>query len=272
MSLEQLALHNMETRFVDNPCRGIVLGANQEGHLVQLAWIMGRSENSQNRIYVVEDGVVKTKAFDPSKVKDPSLIIYNVMRAHGNVHIVSNGDQTDTIYENFDTSEESFSEGFYKALSTRFCEPDQPVFTPRISGYQHFIRAHMSILKANPFARQPWNEAMASAEARTPEEKLEIVENKTGMKKDAFPTVRQFFSFPLSPGYGYCLTTYQPGSKELPSFDGEPFVVPITGALEDTMQQFWQALEPQWRVALVGKEMSDGTYRIAEPINKHKVA
>ena len=91
--LEQEALKNMELRFVDNPCRGVVTGMNGNGEPVQISWIMGRSSNSQNRVYVAEKekGLLRTEAADPSKVEDPSLIIYNAMRSINKAHIVSNG-------------------------------------------------------------------------------------------------------------------------------------------------------------------------------------
>ncbi|HYH02118.1 MAG TPA: IMP cyclohydrolase, partial [Bacillota bacterium] len=112
------------------PGRGIVLGMTPDRqNLVQVYWIMGRSANSRNRIFEVENGFVKTKAFDEAKLEDPSLIIYYPARDHQDLHIITNGDQTDTIYK-------ALQEGasFEKVLATRVFEPDAPNYTPRISG------------------------------------------------------------------------------------------------------------------------------------------
>ncbi len=289
MELEKLAQQNMQTRFVDNPCRGIVLGLNQDGKAIQLAWIMGRSENSQNRVYVLDNSTLRTEAADPSRVKDPSLIIYNVMRSGPEkTHIVGNGDQNDSVYDGI-TSLGCYSspaQAFYGALGTRFCEPDAPTFTPRITGYQLAYEpqsATMSILKACSAAKERWKEFMAHASITVEEFRREGVSEEQAVAaydmevslqsrlgRLAFPTQRMFFEMPLIRGYGYCLTTYKPGSTELNSFGGEPFVVPLAGELEEVMQTFWDVLEPQWKVALAGKIFKDKEVRFAEPINKYK--
>lgn len=285
--LEKIAQQNMESRFVDNPCRGFVMGRNGT-HSVQLSWIMGRSENSQNRIYVVDGDTVKTQAADPSKVKDPSLIIYNAMRVSGDPrvvipkHIVSNGDQTDTVWDLFEDNPEHWTppcEKFSKALRERHCEPDAPIFTPRITGYSSTGNIgdmmYVSILKADPFARAKWVEATKlclPGAYGSMEQHHAAMRSETGLDVKAFPTVRQTFELPTLPfGLGYCVTTYAPGdSKNLPSFEGEPFVVPTDDTLEGLMKRFWNKLDERWRVAVAGKEIyEDGLHRIAEPINKH---
>ncbi len=260
MSLEDLAQKNMETRFVDNPCRGIVLGlCHENGKQMQIYWIMGRSENSQNRIFVGENGILRTEAADPSKVKDPSLIIYNAMRFNGynGAHVVSNGDQTDTLYDGF--KHRCKPGRFRKALAKRYCEPDAPVFTPRISGYQHPASANMvflSILKADQAAKEAWLEKG----------------KESGYNPNEFPTARYFFESPVSRGFGYCLTTYKEGtSKTLDSFEGEPFIVPLKGSLEEAMGSFWNRLEQQWRVSLGGVEFSGNpSRRINQPYTLHE--
>lgn len=284
MSLDKLAEKNMRTRFVQNPCRGIVIGMNNLGRVVQMSWIMGRSENSQNRVYVVkkEDGVVRTEAADPSKVKDPRLIIYNAMLSKdcfGLAHIVSNGDQTDTIADSFGMSDVHFGT-FVQALEHRHCEPDAPIFTPRISGYVHYDSgveyAHMSILKADPVARKLWLDAierngLKPSDFPNADEFNRKVSESSTLHYQRFPTLHQFFKLPLRLGFGYCLTTYQPGfPQELRSFEGEPFLVPLPHSLEENMNLFWHELNPDWRVSLAGKEIStfDGSYWVAEPINK----
>ena len=127
------------------PGRGIVLGKSADGQKAVIAYfIMGRSENSRNRIFVEEDGGLRTQAFDPAKLKDPSLVIYWPVRKFGAATIVTNGDQTDTIYE-FLAAEKTFEE----ALRMRTFEPDPPILTPRISGLVHKDGSYrLSILKS----------------------------------------------------------------------------------------------------------------------------
>ena len=255
----------------DNPCRGIVLGLGENGAQMQISWIMGRSENSQNRVYTAENGVLKTEAADPSKVKDPSLIIYNVMRSVDDFHIVSNGDQTDTAVQalspipltsfSLRTSPEDL---FFGAMRTRYCEPDAPNFTPRITGYQDSRQTDvvsLSVLKSDHFAKARWIETEARIKAG----------DTTRVHKDSkseFPTLGDEFTRTLEPGFGYMLTTYMPGSKELPSFQGEPLLVPIRGSLENVMRYFWGALDSTFRVSVGGKEITPAGFRYAAPINR----
>jgi len=294
MLLEDLAQKNMETEFVDNPCRGIVLGMNEDGLLMQLAWIMGRSDNSKNRVYIAEDDVLRTEPADPSKVKDPRLIIYTAMGSvfdadKVSAHIVSNGVQTDTIYERFarDIVENKglgSPDSFNRSLRTHYCEPDPIIFTPRISGYQVTDEkgmVYIAILKAEPSAREKWIRTIE--EHNLKREDFEDndafnakVSELSGLDHNAFPTLREFFEMPIAPGFGYCFTTYDPNdSKNLPSFTGEPVLVPIKGEVENVMETYWNALEPEWKVALGGKAFSADNpswYRMVKPINtKHKV-
>ncbi len=134
------------------PGRGIVIGKTKDGKKAAIAYfIMGRSENSRNRVFVEDGEGIRTQAFDPSKLSDPSLIIYAPVRVLGNKTIVTNGDQTDTIYELMDKQQT-----FEQALRTREFEPDAPNFTPRISGILHIENGSynyaMSIAYSNPIA------------------------------------------------------------------------------------------------------------------------
>jgi len=256
-SLESIADENVKSRFVDNPCRGIVLGMDPRCNLVQLAWIMGRSENSQNRVYVVEGSSVRTEAADPSKVKDPSLIIYNVMSESNGAHIVSNGDQTDTVAELF-AGEKPSVYGFERALGKRYCEPDVPVATPRITGFQVAgdERAYLSILRCSGDARRLWVETAGQfneKDFKSKEEYFAAVQAKCGLDRNRMPTERHNFVKQLEPGFGYCFTTYRPGSKELPSFEGEPFVVPVLDVVVDSMKNIFDRLDERWRVSICGK-------------------
>ena len=297
MSVKEQMQKNIETRFVDNPCRGIIVGRLQSKDLVQLAWIMGRSDNSKNRVYVKQRGMLMTTAADPKKVEDPSLIIYTVMRQMTEVegaqpvhHIVSNGDQTDSIIEYFrDTGMLFFSaQIFYDALSRRFCEPDPSTFTPRITGYQSLYspdKVFMSVLAPEPAAKELWIAAEATSglkiddfrspgkkESEARKEYNDEIASRSGLDYTRFPTIRKFYELPLQNGTGYCLTTYKEGnSKGLDAFVGDPFLVPIVGnSVEDVMNYFWEKLEPEWKVAMGGKQMNDTRMYIAEPINRFK--
>ena len=131
------------------PGRGIVIGKTKDGKKAVTAYfIMGRSSNSRNRVFVIEGEGIRTEAFDPSKLEDPSLIIYAPVRVLGNKTIVTNGDQTDTIYEGMDKQLT-----FEQSLRSREFEPDGPNYTPRISGVMHIENGTynyaMSILKSN---------------------------------------------------------------------------------------------------------------------------
>ena len=131
------------------PGRGIIIGKSPNGkYAVTAYFIMGRSENSRNRVFVEDGEGIRTQAFDPSKLSDPSLIIYAPVRVLGNKTIVTNGDQTDTIYELMDKQQT-----FEQSLRTREFEPDAPNYTPRISGIMHVENGEynyaMSILKSN---------------------------------------------------------------------------------------------------------------------------
>ena len=158
-------IYNLENLLKENsyPGRGIVIGKSADGKSALIAYfIMGRSENSRNRIFEEFENGMRTKAFDESKLTDPSLIIYNPYLAYGDIDIITNGDQTNTIYD-FVTNDASDPFAFEAALNTREFEPDAPNFTPRISGicYYDFDKADftykMSILKSadgNPEACQ----------------------------------------------------------------------------------------------------------------------
>ena len=177
------------------PGRGIVLGKSKDGKKAVIAYfIMGRSANSRNRIFEENDrGGIRTKAFDESKMEDPSLIIYNpVLKIDGKT-IVTNGDQTDTIYDHM-------KEGFcyHHALVTREFEPDAPNYTPRISG----------VVKPNG------------------DYNLSILKSNLGMPE----CVRYFFEYPAHPGMGHFIHTYEHDGDPIPSFEGEPTPVEIDGS------------------------------------------
>jgi hypothetical protein len=209
------------------PGRGIVIGLTPDGtRLVQVYWIMGRSENSRNRIFVQEDnGFLRTEAKDPAKLTDPSLIIYYPVRHTGGAHIVTNGDQTDTIYEALNNGG-----SFEQALTTRTFEPDAPNYTPRISGLVDLnnkqCQYKLSILKTN---------------AGNPEQ-----------------TLRQFFHYEQGiAGYGHCIHTYSEDGNPLPSFQGEPKLVPVYDEIEHTVNAFWDRLNEENKISLLVKTIAN---------------
>jgi IMP cyclohydrolase len=209
------------------PGRGLVLGrAACGGGWLQLYWIMGRSPNSRNRVFVAEAGRLRTEPFDASAVADPSLILYDAMLEVDGVHIVSNGDQTRTIAEAIGAGG-----SFESALATREREPDAPHYTPRISGIIDLrggeARLALGILKAHA--------------------------------ADPSRTDRAFFR-PAQPpaGLGLGLFTYRGDGEPLPSFEGEPLWLPLPGDAEAVLAHYWQALDAENRVALAVKHIPAG--------------
>jgi len=204
------------------PGRGIVIGQTPDGaKMVQVYWIMGRSENSRNRVFVQEGETVRTAPFDESKVKDPSLIIYNCTRVAGKAHIVTNGDQTDTIFD-------ALGKGgsFETALDTREFEPDAPNFTPRISGVVDFAD------ELNAY-------------------KLGILKT---VGNDPERPVRQYFSFASAiPGAGHFIATYSGDGSPLPSFSGEPQLVEIPAEIDAAADLYWKSLNEDNRVSMLVK-------------------
>ena len=201
------------------PGRGIVVGKSADGkYAVTAYFIMGRSENSRNRVFVEEGRGIRTQAFDPSKLSDPHLIIYAPVRVLGNKLIVTNGDQTDTIYELMD---KQFT--FEQSLRTREFEDDAPNYTPRISGILRFEDAGfnyaMSILKSangNPDSCQRYTFAYAN---------------------------------PIA-GEGHFIHTYMGDGSPLPSFEGEPKLVEIKGSIDEFTDMLWNNLNADNKVSL----------------------
>lgn len=221
------------------PGRGIVIGKSADGkYAVTAYFIMGRSGNSRNRVFVEEGEGIRTQAFDPSKLEDPSLIIYAPVRVLGNKTIVTNGDQTDTIYELMDRQQT-----FEQALRTREFEPDGPNYTPRISGIMHLENGGynyvMSILKSN--------------------------------NGDPASCNRYTFAYESpAAGEGRFIHTYMGDGDPLPSFEGEPTLVDIAGDIDSFTKTVWENLNEDNKVSLfvryIDLETGDDETSI---INKH---
>ena len=222
------------------PGRGIVVGKTKDGKSAVVAYfIMGRSTNSRNRIFVEDGDGIRTKAFDESKLEDPSLIIYAPVRVLGNKTIVTNGDQTDTIYEMMDRQ---FT--FEQALRTREFEPDAPNFTPRISSVLHIEGGE-------------YNYAIS------------ILKSDNG-NPDSCNRFTFSYTNPLS-GEGHFIHTYQCDGNPLPSFEGEPKTVEIDGSIDDFTDKLWNSLNEDNKVSLFVRYINIATGKFESRIvNKNK--
>ncbi len=222
------------------PGRGIIIGKSKDGkHAVTAYFIMGRSENSRNRIFVEEGEGIRTEAFDASKLSDPSLIIYAPVRVLGNKTIVTNGDQTDTIYELMDKQQT-----FEQALRTREFEPDAPNYTPRISGIMHIENGMynyaMSILKSNNG-------------------------NPDGCNRYTFS-----YTSPAA-GEGHFIHTYMGDGNPLPSFEGEPKLVEIPDDMDAFTNMLWESLNEDNKVSLFVRYIDIATGKYQSVIVNKKV-
>ncbi len=224
----------------DYPGRGIIIGRSADGTKAVTAYfIMGRSVNSRNRVFVEDGEGIRTQAFDPSKLTDPSLIIYAPVRVLGNKTIVTNGDQTDTIYEGMDKQLT-----FEQSLRSREFEPDGPNYTPRISGIMHIENGKynyaMSILKSD-------NGDPASCDRFT-----FAYENPKA-------------------GDGRFIHTYMSDGDPLPSFEGEPEWIGIEGDIDGFTENIWNSLNEDNKVSLFVRfiDIATGEYE-TRIVNKNK--
>ena len=234
LSIETLLKNNVY------PGRGIIIGRTPDGAKAVCAYfIMGRSGNSRNRVFVEDGEGIRTQAFDPSKLVDPSLIIYAPVRVLGNKTIVTNGDQTDTIYEMMDRQMT-----FEQALRTREFEPDAPNYTPRISGIMHIkdgkYNYALSILKSDngdPNGCDRFTFAFSNAKA----------------------------------GEGRFLHTYMGDGDPLPSFEGEPERIGIEGDIDSFTDLLWESLNEDNKVSLFVRfiDIATGTYE-TRIVNKNQ--
>ena len=222
------------------PGRGIIIGKSPNGkYAVTAYFIMGRSENSRNRVFVEDGEGIRTQAFDSSKLSDPSLIIYAPVRVLGNKTIVTNGDQTDTIYDLMDKQQT-----FEQSLRTREFEPDAPNYTPRISGIMHVGNGEynyaMSILKSN------------------------------NGNPDACNRYTFAYTNPVA-GEGHFIHTYKCDGNPLPSFEGEPKLVAIKDDMNEFANDLWTSLNEDNKVSLFVRyiDIETGKYE-SVIINKNK--
>lgn len=221
------------------PGRGIVIGKSEDGKNAVIAYfIMGRSVNSRNRVFVEDGEGIRTQAFDPSKLSDPNLIIYAPVRVLGKDTIVTNGDQTDTVYDGLKAGKT-----FETSLRSREFEPDAPNYTPRISGILHFedgFTYEMNILKSN---------------------------NGDGSACNRY---NFYYDNPIA-GEGRFIHTYMQDANPLPSFEGEPEVVDIVGDIDSFGDMVWQSLNEENKVSLFIRFVEIETGKVTTKIyNKNK--
>ena len=239
---DNMELLNLSEELKNNayPGRGIVIGKTPDGKQAVTAYfIMGRSSNSRNRVFVEEGEGIRTQAFDPSKLEDPSLIIYAPVRVLGNDTIVTNGDQTDTVYEGLEQGKT-----FEVSLRSREFEPDAPNYTPRISGVMHVENGKfnyaMSILKSNNGNPESCN--------------------------------RYTFAYNKVPaGEGHFIHTYMGDGNPLPSFEGEPKLVEIPDDIDAFTELLWSSLNEDNKVSLFTRyiDIATGKYE-TRIVNKNK--
>lgn len=237
MEMRSIAKQLQENSY---PGRGIIIGRTSDGNKAVTAYfIMGRSENSRNRVFVEDGEGIRTQAYDPSKLEDPSLIIYAPVRVLGNKIIVTNGDQTDTIYDQMDRQMT-----FEQSLRCREFEPDGPNYTPRISGIMHVENGKfsyaMSILKSNNGNPESCNRFTYTYEN------------------------------PIA-GEGRFIHTYMHDGNPLPSFEGEPKLVAIEEDIDDFTNTLWNSLSDDNKVSLFVRyiDIATGEYE-TRIVNKNK--
>ncbi len=243
-----MALFDLKKLLSENsyPGRGIVIGKSADGKKAMIAYfIMGRSENSRNRIFERFDGGMRTKAFDESKLSDPHLIIYNpyLTAKGGNIDIITNGDQTDTIFNYINEANHTF--GFEEACGVREFEDDAPNFTPRISGilYYRFPR--------NTFTY-----------------KMSILKSANGRPEACN---RYFYNYVPEDGIGHFIHTYKCDGNPIPSFYGEPEEVEMPNTAEELADLVWNNLNDDNKVSLFVRTVSLEDGKTEEIIvNKNK--
>ena len=237
-----MALYDIKNLLSDNtyPGRGIIIGKSADGKKALIAYfIMGRSVNSRNRIFEAFEGGMRTKAFDESKLSDPSLIIYNPYLALENIDIITNGDQTNTVYD-FVKEGKTFEEALY----TREFEPDAPNFTPRISGMLTYD------FKNNDFTY-----------------KLSILKSANGRPEICN---RFFYNYESENGIGHFIHTYKCDGNPIPSFYGEPEEVSLHNSAEELSDIVWTYLNEDNKVSLLVREIPlDGSDAKQIIVNKN---
>ena len=219
------------------PGRGIIAGLSSDGTKAAIAYfIMGRSANSRNRVFTERDGALFTEPYDASKVEDPSLIIYAAVREYDNHLIVTNGDQTDTVYEGL-----AAGKSFYEALESRCFEPDAPNFTPRISAEVVFGEG------ADAGAAEGADACQDAGPAGTFKYRMSILKSA-----DAEGSACNRFGYDYAPvpGVGHFIHTYECDGNPLPTFQGEPERIAVPDDIDVFTDEIWSALDADNKISL----------------------
>ncbi|ACT03518.1 IMP cyclohydrolase [Paenibacillus sp. JDR-2] len=235
-------MNKLQHALFENPYPGrtLIVGMTPSGsHYVQVYWIMGRSTNSRNRVFEREGFSIRNKAFDPALVEDPSLIFYYPIRHWDNVHIVSNGDQTETIYEGLKNYR-----SFYESLMLREFEPDAPHFTPRISGIINTDLKQYS---------------------------LSILRTQDNDHSICIRNLYQYNRF--KKGIGHCIYTYRTElDGVLKPFEGDPIEVPLFDSIDKIADYYWERINSEDKIALLVKFVDVQNQEINLIIrNKHSI-
>ncbi len=236
-----MALYDLKKLLSENtyPGRGIIVGQSANGSKAMIAYfIMGRSVNSRNRIFEMHENGMRTKAYDETKLTDPHLIIYNPYLALGNIDIITNGDQTDTVYNEIkERGEDGFA--FVRALHTREFEDDAPNFTPRISAILHY------------------------APEKTFHYQMSILKSADG---EGSACNRMFYSYSPRCGYGHFIHTYKCDGNPIPSFEGEPEEISLPNTARELADTVWENLNADNKVSLFVRTVELDTGRAEEII------
>ncbi len=236
-----MALYDIKTLLEENsyPGRGIIIGESVDGKNAMIAYfIMGRSENSRNRIFELFEDGMRTKAYDESKLSDPSLIIYNPFRHLGNSDIITNGDQTDTVYD-FMREGKSFED----ALMTREFEPDAPNYTPRVSGITYYNEGSFTY-------------------------KLSILKSANG---DPSVCNRYFYNYSPRAGIGHFIHTYKCDGNPIPSLYGEPEEIALPNSAEELTEILWSSLNCANKVSLYVRSIPLDGSAVTETVKNKNV-
>lgn len=249
------------------PGRGIIAGLSSDGTKAAIAYfIMGRSANSRNRVFTERDGALFTEPFDASKVEDPSLIIYAAVREYENHLIVTNGDQTDTVYEGL-----AAGKSFYEALESRCFEPDAPNFTPRISAEVVFGEGgaeHGRDECADAGAAEGAVAGTDAVPAGTFKYRMSILKSADA---EGSACSRFGYDYVPVPGVGHFIHTYECDGNPLPTFQGEPERIAVPDDIDAFADEIWSALDADNKISLYVRytDLASGEVE-SRLINKNK--
>tara|TARA_B100000686_G_C16489510_1_gene811318 strand:- start:76 stop:795 length:720 start_codon:yes stop_codon:yes gene_type:complete len=235
--MRKLALKNFKQHISENlyPGRGIILGRNQDDSWILVYWIMGRSDNSRNRIFKLENGILRVEPANHLFKQNKKFLFYNVMLDFNDKIVITNGNHTDTIFEGLQNGK-----NFFSSLKSEKHESDKPNYTPRISGLVELSKSRISFAK---ICKSDFNSEDSSY---------------------------HFYHYTFIPaGYGYCLTTYMSDGEPPPSFIGDPIILPLDGNAEEIANKYWTELDSENRISLFVRELIKSGKERLKIINRY---